>query len=110
MSAGRQWAALLLAFALLPAWGEGLRLPAPGPKDTCPVCGMFVSLYPDWVATVLYKDGHAHLSLIHIYAGIQSAAEIGFRIQGSRIPSFPRMRESSQPLKNGIPAFAGMTN
>ena len=60
MIAGRQWAALLLAVALLPAWGEGLRLPAPGPKDTCPVCGMFVSLYPDWVATVLYKDGHAH--------------------------------------------------
>lgn len=21
---------------------------------------MFVSLYPDWVATVLYQDGHAH--------------------------------------------------
>ncbi len=37
-----------------------MQLPAPGPKDTCPVCGMFVSLYPDWVATVLYQDGHAH--------------------------------------------------
>jgi nitrous oxide reductase accessory protein NosL len=36
------------------------QLPNPGPKDTCPVCGMFVSLYPDWVATVLYQDGHAH--------------------------------------------------
>lgn len=57
---GRRLAVLVLAFALLPAWGEGLQLPAPGPKDTCPVCGMFVSLYPDWVATVLYKDGHAH--------------------------------------------------
>jgi len=34
--------------------------PSPGPKDTCPVCGMFVSLYPDWIATVLYQDGHAH--------------------------------------------------
>lgn len=57
---GRWLAPLVLAVALLPAWGEGLRLPAPGPKDTCLVCGMFVSLYPDWVATVLYKDGHAH--------------------------------------------------
>ncbi len=37
-----------------------LTLPAPSAKDTCPVCGMFVSLYPEWVATVLYKDGHAH--------------------------------------------------
>ena len=42
------------------AWSETPQLPAPGPKDTCPVCGMFVSLYPDWVATVLDQDGHAH--------------------------------------------------
>jgi copper chaperone NosL len=26
------------------------------PKDKCPVCGMFVSKYPDWVATVTFKD------------------------------------------------------
>ena len=59
---GAGWlAAALLILGLSPtAWGEGLQLPAPGPKDTCPVCGMFVALYPDWVATVLYKDGHAH--------------------------------------------------
>lgn len=53
-------AACLLLFSLPSAWGEGLQLPAPGPKDACPVCGMFVALYPDWAATVLYKDGHAH--------------------------------------------------
>lgn len=51
---------LLLAFGLSPAWGEELKLLPPDPKDTCPVCGMFVSLYPEWVATVQYKDGHAH--------------------------------------------------
>ncbi|MBU1236568.1 MAG: nitrous oxide reductase accessory protein NosL [Gammaproteobacteria bacterium] len=34
--------------------------PKPGPKDTCPVCGMLVSKYPNWVATIVYKDGHAH--------------------------------------------------
>ncbi len=28
----------------------------------------------------------------------------------NRFSSFPRMRESRQPLKNWIPAFAGMTN
>lgn len=39
---------------------ETLDLPKPGPRDTCPVCGMFVAKYPDWVATVLYKNGHAH--------------------------------------------------
>ncbi len=36
------------------------RLPKPGPKDLCPVCGMLVAKYPHWVATILYKDGHAH--------------------------------------------------
>ena len=51
---------LLLSLSLSPAWSEAVSLPAPGPKDTCPVCGMFVSLYPNWVATVLYQDGHAH--------------------------------------------------
>lgn len=51
---------LLLALSLSPAWGEKLKLLSPGSNDTCPVCGMFVSLYPDWVATVLYQDGHAH--------------------------------------------------
>ncbi|MEZ5713994.1 MAG: nitrous oxide reductase accessory protein NosL [Paracoccaceae bacterium] len=34
-------------------------LPPPGPGDTCPVCGMFVAKYPEWVATVLYRDGYA---------------------------------------------------
>ena len=34
--------------------------PKPGAMDTCPVCGMLVSKYPNWVATIVYKDGHAH--------------------------------------------------
>src|SRR5450631_648702 len=29
---------------------------APTAKDKCPVCGMFVSKYPAWVATVTFKD------------------------------------------------------
>lgn len=37
-----------------------LQVPAPGARDTCPVCGMFVARYPEWIATVLYQDGHAH--------------------------------------------------
>jgi nitrous oxide reductase accessory protein NosL len=36
-----------------------VTVPAPGPEDTCPVCGMFVARYPEWVATVLYRDGAA---------------------------------------------------
>jgi copper chaperone NosL len=29
----------------------------PNERDKCPVCGMFVAKYPDWVATVVFKDG-----------------------------------------------------
>lgn len=29
----------------------------PSPKEKCPVCGMFVSKYPDWVTSVTFKDG-----------------------------------------------------
>jgi len=26
-------------------------------KDKCPVCGMFVAKYPDWVAAIVFADG-----------------------------------------------------
>ena len=29
----------------------------PGPKDRCPVCGMFVEKYENWIATVVFEDG-----------------------------------------------------
>ena len=44
----------------LSAQAADLALPSPGSEDTCPVCGMFVAKYPEWVATVAYRDGHAH--------------------------------------------------
>jgi nitrous oxide reductase accessory protein NosL len=28
----------------------------PGPRDKCPVCGMFVAKYPEWVAEIRYQD------------------------------------------------------
>lgn len=28
----------------------------PDKHDRCPVCGMFVAPYPDWIATILFKD------------------------------------------------------
>ena len=34
--------------------------PKPGPRDLCPVCGMVVSKYPEWIATVVFDDGHVH--------------------------------------------------
>lgn len=29
----------------------------PDKKDRCPVCGMFVAPYPDWIATIVLNDG-----------------------------------------------------
>ncbi len=50
--------------AAFPALWASLALaqnpPQPGPKDLCPVCGMLVSKYPNWIAVVTWKDGHTH--------------------------------------------------
>lgn len=50
------WAsvALLLLAAVVTAQEPSRR---PSPKDKCPVCGMFVSKYPDWTAAVAFQDG-----------------------------------------------------
>lgn len=59
---GKQLAAFCVAAALaLPASAQqAAEVPKPGAKDLCPVCGMLISKYPNWTATVLYKNGHAH--------------------------------------------------
>lgn len=31
--------------------------PSPAARDKCPVCGMFVAKFPDWVASSRFKDG-----------------------------------------------------
>jgi copper chaperone NosL len=46
---------LFLSAAISPADDVG---PAkPSPTDKCPVCGMFVAKYPDFVARIVFKDG-----------------------------------------------------
>ena len=50
----------LILWAACAAAQEGVVVPKPGAKDLCPVCGMLVSKYPNWVAVVRYRDGHAH--------------------------------------------------
>ncbi len=34
-----------------------LKPRVPGPKDKCPVCGMFVAKYPDFAAQIQFRDG-----------------------------------------------------
>ncbi len=36
--------------------GEGWPITV-SQKDKCPVCGMFVKKYPDWIAAMVFKDG-----------------------------------------------------
>lgn len=50
----------LTLWAACAAAQEGVVVPKPGAMDLCPVCGMLVSKYPNWVAVVRYRDGHAH--------------------------------------------------
>jgi nitrous oxide reductase accessory protein NosL len=56
----RLLAAALLWTLALTSQAQPLGVPDPGERDTCPVCGMFVARYPEWIATVVYRDGHAH--------------------------------------------------
>lgn len=46
---------LLLVFSTLTAFAaEPVK---PTGSDKCPVCGMFVAKYPDFVAEIIFKDG-----------------------------------------------------
>ena len=50
--------AVIAAVAVLAAPAAlGGDPPKPGPRDKCPVCGMFVAKYPDWVGYVELADG-----------------------------------------------------
>ena len=38
-------------------FAETTKPAQPSDKDKCPVCGMFVYKYPDWLAQIVFKDG-----------------------------------------------------
>jgi len=48
---------LLLLFTSLPSLAADHAAPAQAAKEKCPVCGMFVSKYPDWAGTIQFNDG-----------------------------------------------------
>ena len=50
--------AVIVAAAVLAALAApGGDPPRPGPGEKCPVCGMFVAKYPDWLGRAELKDG-----------------------------------------------------
>jgi nitrous oxide reductase accessory protein NosL len=48
---------LLCLLPLSPTGAAEIRIPKPTARDKCPVCGMFVAKYPDWLAAVRFRDG-----------------------------------------------------
>lgn len=49
----------LLVFYFLISLVEAAEkgMPKATAKDKCPVCGMFITKYPDWISAVVFKDG-----------------------------------------------------
>ena len=43
-----------------PAYAGDRKPDKIGPKDKCPVCGMFVARYPDFAAQIQFRDGTTH--------------------------------------------------
>lgn len=46
---------LMLIVLTAAAYAAEPAIATPSAKDKCPVCGMFVSKYPEWVASITYK-------------------------------------------------------
>jgi copper chaperone NosL len=39
------------------SWADDQAPAKPAPTDKCPVCGMFVAKYPDFIARIIFQDG-----------------------------------------------------
>jgi copper chaperone NosL len=50
---------VFLLWAAASAAAPPASAPKPRPMDLCPVCGMLVAKYPNWLATVVWADGRA---------------------------------------------------
>lgn len=49
---------IIIVILAFPIASSGQRQPVrPTMKDKCPVCGMFVAKYPDFLAEILFKNG-----------------------------------------------------
>jgi nitrous oxide reductase accessory protein NosL len=69
-------AASLIFFAAFSRCWAGTPAPSkPTPRDKCPVCGMFVAKYPDFIAQVIFRDG----AVFH-FDGVKDLMKFYFRL------------------------------
>ena len=47
---------LIIFFLAVASFAAGPESAPPSQKEKCPVCGMFVSMFPDWNARIEFKD------------------------------------------------------
>jgi nitrous oxide reductase accessory protein NosL len=84
--------ATLLAFAGHPRAAETGPL-NPGPKEKCPVCGMFVARFPDFAAMIRYADGRAYY-----FDGVKDlltfSSAPGRYLRGRKVPEIVEIRVS----------------
>jgi len=80
---------LLVTGSLYPAAGE--EPAGPGPRDRCPVCGMFVAKYPDFLSIITFRDG-GHV----FFDGVKDMMKYYFNLDrnnpGKRIEDIVRIR------------------
>ena len=50
------WIIVFFFLAAPGIWAGDKKPVKPGLKDKCPVCGMFVAKYPEWVAQITFRD------------------------------------------------------
>jgi copper chaperone NosL len=50
-------AAVMVCLMATSVYAEQKKPIKPQQKDKCPVCGMFVAKYPDFVAEIIFRDG-----------------------------------------------------
>jgi nitrous oxide reductase accessory protein NosL len=69
-------AASLISFATVSFCLAGPLAPSkPAPRDKCPVCGMFVAKYPDFIAQVIFRDG-----TVFYFDGVKDLMKFYFRL------------------------------
>jgi len=65
-----------LSFAALSYGSEKESYVRPQGRYRCPVCGMFVAKYPDWIAEIVFKDGE-----YAIFDGVKDLFKFYFDMQ-----------------------------